>query len=70
MKTCPNCTSPVVDHPENGCVLAALIQCIRDRGSKTPKQVTKLHEKCDADALWNRVGPIVDMLEAGVFSAE
>jgi hypothetical protein len=65
---CPNCTEPVAKHPENGCVLATFIETIRGRGTVSERKLRKLHAECDADALWNRLGPIVDDLEEGRFS--
>lgn len=65
---CPNCSHPVAGHPNNGCVLHAFIQLLGDRGNLTPVQLTKLHEVCNVDSLWDRLGPVLDDLEAGMFS--
>lgn len=70
MKTCPNCSSPVVNHPANGCALAVLISVVKDRGNKGVAELHALHEGCDVDALWEALGPIVDMLEDGEFAGE
>lgn len=64
---CPNCDRHVANHPEDGCVLAALIQVIRDRGEMSERRLRTLHASTDADALWNRLGRVVDDLEEGVF---
>lgn len=73
MKTqCPNCTTPMsyatgepLDHPENGCVLAVLIQALAEREEHTPARLRELHMNCDVDALWSDVGAIVDQLGDG-----
>jgi hypothetical protein len=67
---CPNCGTPVADHPENGCVLAALIQVIRDRGNMSEQILLALHAGTDVDLLWESVGAIVDNLEMGTYSNE
>ena len=68
MRKCPNCAAhPVADHPANGCVLAALIQCIRDRGTVPERRLRDVHAHTDVDALWNDVGKIVDRLEEGAY---
>lgn len=71
-RTCPNCGNgmPVSNHPENGCVLAALIQVIRDRGDLSERRILDLHANCDADWFWDAVGRVIDRLEAGEFTAE
>ncbi len=66
---CPNCNSPVRDHQENGCVLAALTTVLRDRGEHSARKLQSLHANCDADALWNDVGRIVDKLGEGGYSS-
>lgn len=63
---CPNCTSPVAGHPKNGCVLAALIQVVRDRGNTPERKLLGLHAAVDADNFWEAIGPIVDRLEDGL----
>lgn len=67
--TCPNCTQPVVDHPENGCVLAALIGVVRERGNKNEAELIELHADANVDALWDVLGPVIDGLEEGEFSS-
>lgn len=64
-RICPNCTEPVADHPENGCVLAALIDVIRSRGTFGERKLRNIHAAVDADALWCDIGEIVDDLEEG-----
>lgn len=66
---CPNClSSPVANRPENGCILAALIQVARERGDMSEAALRKLHANANVDALWNDVGAIVDKLETGDYS--
>ena len=65
---CPNCNDPIVGHAENGCVLAALMGVLSDRGGHTDKQMRKLWANVDTDALWNRLGVIVDELGEGEYS--
>lgn len=63
---CPNCfQAPVVGHPENSCVLAALIQCLRDREKTDEARLQHLHANCDVAQLWDSLGPILDALEDG-----
>jgi len=59
---CPNCTATVHNHPQNDCVLAAMIQVLRDRGDHHPATLTRLHANCDADAFWNAAGAVIDRL--------
>lgn len=66
--TCPNCSSPVAKHPENGCVLGALVQVVRDRGSVPERRLRKLHAEVNTDALWNDLGRVIDDLEEGLYS--
>lgn len=67
---CPNCFEPVKQHPENGCVLAALIGVIRDRGEVEEGDLIELHAECNVDALWDRLGQIIDDLQEGHFTDE
>lgn len=67
-RKCPNCGEPVVKHPDNGCVLNSLMRVVRDRGDTSDRRVRDIHAKCDVDALWNRLGEIVDDLESGFYS--
>jgi hypothetical protein len=67
-RQCPNCTAPIKLHPENGCVLNALIQVVRERRTKTERQLLRLHAKAMPDALWEDIGPLVDRLEDGKYS--
>lgn len=64
---CPNCGLSVVDHPENECVLGVFIAVLADRG--VPKAALHdLHARCDVDALWESIGPILDDLQDGRFN--
>lgn len=65
---CPNCFKPIKTHKNNGCVLKALMVVLNGRGGKTRKELNKLHAKCNADALWDELGPIIDRLGDGEFS--
>lgn len=65
---CPGCGHPVDDHPEDGCVLGALIRVLRDRGSLDEQELLKLHSEADIDGLWADIGPILDRLEDGGYS--
>lgn len=68
---CPGCGQhPVNAHPQTGCVLAALVQVLRDRGEHTEEGLLAIHADCDEDHLWNELGDIVDRLGNGEFSAE
>jgi hypothetical protein len=65
---CPNCDILLAIHPWRGaCVLGALIVCIRDREEITEAELRHHHAQCDVDALWDRLGPIIDDLQEGVF---
>lgn len=67
-RACPNCSEFVVGHKQNGCVLAALINVIRDREGSTEGEIHTLHADCDPDGLWTDLGPIIDRLGAGEYS--
>lgn len=67
MRKCPNCGGPL-DHPENGCVLASLIQIIRERQEHSVRKVNDLHANCDVDRLWDDVGSIVNRLAQGNYN--
>lgn len=68
---CPGCGQhPVNAHPQTGCVLAALVQVLRDRGEHTEEGLLAIHADCDEDHLWNELGDIVDRLGNGEFSVE
>ena len=64
---CPNCTAPVAGHPENGCVLAALIQVLRDRGELSERRLRRVHARTNADALWGDIGRTVNDLADGQY---
>jgi hypothetical protein len=66
---CPNCMRPVA-RSNDGCLLHDLIQVARERGNVTERKLRQLHAKADADALWERLGPIVDDLEDGNLSED
>ncbi|MBV7542180.1 hypothetical protein [Acidovorax sp. sic0104] len=66
--SCPNCSREVEDDKDTGCVLAALVQVIRDREELTEEQVLAIHASCDADALWEALAPVIDQLQAGGFA--
>lgn len=65
---CPNCCNPINDHPRNQCMLAVLIQCLRERGELEEGQLLKLHQDCDVDALWDQLGLVIDDLGNGRYS--
>ena len=65
---CPNCGAPVANHPEARCVLAALIQVVRERQVMSERKLRKLHADCDADFFWTDIGKIVDHLEEGGYN--
>jgi hypothetical protein len=65
---CPNCDQPVKNHPENGCVLAALIGVLRERGTLDEVTIDQIHANCDVDSFWMAAGQLVDRLENKEFS--
>ena len=65
---CPNCGGNVANHAENGCVLAALVQLVREREAMSERRLRKLHAGTDVDALWQELGPVIDGLEDGAYS--
>ncbi len=65
---CPICLSAVKDHPQNGCVLAALMGVVAERGNLSQRRVNALHAKVDTNKLWDDLGPILDHLEWGRYS--
>lgn len=65
---CPNCNERVGEDAESGCVLGALIQVIREREEHTEEELLDLQRACDVDALWLKVGKVVDRLGSGKFS--
>lgn len=65
---CPNCSEQVENHPQNGCVLAALVEILRDRGRYTDQTLQTIHANCDVDALWEDLGPVIDRLGDGDYS--
>lgn len=68
-RVCPNCGHPgVFEHPDDGCVLAALIGVLRDREDLSEEELLELHSRCDVDALWSDIGKVLDRLEEGFYS--
>ena len=65
---CPNCGEPKWPHPDSGCVLAALITVIDERGGTSQKRLKHLLYNANIDALWDRLGPVIDDLERGLYS--
>jgi len=63
-KKCPNCFQPV-SKDNDGCLLHDLVQVARERGNVSERKLRAIHANADADALWNRLGPIVDDIEEG-----
>lgn len=62
---CPNCTREIErDRPAhlNGCVLGAMLDVIEVRGQLGLGAVDLAH--LDVDGIWDRLGPLVDELEA------
>ena len=71
MSLCPNCAEhPVDNHPQTGCMLAALIQIIEERGGHSATELQVLHANTNVDALWDDIGPIIDRLEHGEYNVE
>ncbi len=67
--TCPNCNAP---HgvPVESCLLGALLAVIvNSRGTVAPEAAARLMESTDIDALWEDLGPVLDTLESGGYSA-
>jgi hypothetical protein len=69
-RVCPNCYAPVEEHEANGCVLAALMQLVRDRGNLDDEALLNLHANANADAFWDDLGPIIDGLEDGHYTTK
>lgn len=64
---CPNCGEPV-SKPSEGCVLHALVEVIRGRGTFSERKLRTLHATIDVDFVWsNHIGPLVDRIESGDF---
>ena len=68
IKRCPNCDELVNGHPDSDCILRVFANIIRDRGNKTEAEIQRLHADCNADALWDRIGPLLNVFEDGYFS--
>lgn len=58
---CCNCMEPS-PHPDNGCVLHALLTVLRDRETHSESQLEIIYIKCDVDRLWDQLGGIIDDL--------
>ena len=67
-RRCPNCLGPIAKHPQNSCMLAMFIQVIRERGEMSERKLRKLHAKCNVDALWDKLAPIIDDIEEGEYT--
>ncbi len=67
---CPNCGHSIQNHPNNGCVLHAFIGVLAERENLGRKKLDDLHAQADVDKLWEDLGPILDKLEAGGYSAD
>lgn len=67
LDTCPNCSEPIDGHPKNGCALRTLIQVVKERGEVSDEDLRKLHLTCDADKLWDDLGPVADNLQSGQY---
>lgn len=65
---CPNCGKSIVNHPEDGCLLAALMTVLRDRGSHGEAALRRIHAQCDVELLWRSLDRVVDQLGEGAFS--
>jgi hypothetical protein len=66
---CPLCGGNVARHREDGCILAALIEVIRERDAISEQCLRRIHAHADVDALWVDLGQIIDKLEDGKYSA-
>lgn len=64
---CPNCGEAADGHPVNGCVLAALISVLADRGELPDERLLELHAGANTDAMWLDLGPVVDKLGEGYY---
>lgn len=67
---CPNCGSPVANHADDGCVLAAFITLLRERGVLPEERLQELHARCDISRFWDEVNEVVDRLGQGHFDEE
>ena len=73
---CPNCCKDHDPTPEDApgghrvdaCVLGVFATIISERANLSEEKIDDLIRRCDADALWNAVGPVIDALEDGEFS--
>ena len=68
--TCPNCNAQFTDeHPMDFCALGVLFSVLRDRENLDPETLNERLESADIDVLWERLGPLLDDLEAGNLTA-
>ena len=67
-RACPNCSCDVEKHPDNGCVLNALIGIVRARQTHSEELLQDLMAHCDHVVLWDFISPLADQLAAGRFS--
>ena len=66
--TCPNCGHNIAGHADNGCVLGAFFQVVRERQEISERKLRKLWAATDADRFWDNCGRITDDLQAGKYS--
>ncbi len=60
----------MIDHPEDGCVQAALMTVLRDRSTHDLAALQRIHAQCDVDSLWRSIDALVDQLAEGWFDRE
>ncbi len=71
MNKCPNCGLKFIHrHRPNGCVLAALIEVLRDRETLEPEEILERLLDCNVDHMWNEIGSVIDALEDGEYLRE
>lgn len=61
---CCNCMEPS-PHPDNECVLHALLTVLRERETHSEEELEKIYINCNVDLLWNELGRIVNDLGNG-----
>lgn len=66
---CPNCNH-VITESRPGCLLHDLIQVIREREDMREDKLLRIHATTDVDALWCRLGEVVDDLQNGEFEEQ
>lgn len=66
-KECPNCGGVhTKDDIADVCILDAILGCVIDRENVTAQEAAKHYHAVDVEALWERVGPVVDWVEAEI----